>query len=388
MAKKEERFDAQKAQVEELIKRVQDKCLNEQLDPWKWYLVGHESVPMNAITKKPYKGCNAFVCGMLGVSKLITERQLDELQDKLAGWHPKMEDYYKKTKAGNIVTDKKTGEPEVDWKQYFFDRRMAFKAYKEKGGVLPKRKLYPTLDANGEQIVENGKPKMHYADKIPIVYCGSDTKKDEDGETKYDDNGNEERYWFARLYWLIDVKEIENYDFSDGTEGVERDSFTDHLEAEKVFGNYTSANKIDVLHLGSRDASSYTPSTDVVTMSRKTLYVDEPNYYQVLAHECGHSTGAKNRLNRIGVTREGVSVLNKTADIYAEEELVAEFCSIFCQQALGIEGQFNNDCAYIKSWWEHLANDPKKFARAANAGYRAFEYIFSFSEAESKENVA
>lgn len=379
--KKEERFDAQKAQVEELIKRVQDKCLNEQLDPWKWYLVGHKSAPMNAITKKPYKGCNAFVCGMLGVDKLISEKQFDELCDKLAGWNPKMEDYYLKTKAGNIVTDKKTGKPEVDWKRYFYDRRMAFKAYKDKGGTMPKRRLYPTLDENGEQVVENGKPKMHYADRIPIVYYGSDTRKDENGDVMYDDNGNEKEYWFSRLYWLIDVKEIENYDFSDPNEGKERDSFTDHLEAEKVFGNYTSANKISVLHANTMDASCYTPSVDKITMSKKTFYVDEGNYYQVLAHECGHSTGAKGRLSRVGVTNTQ-GMFGKNVDIYAEEELVAEFCSIFCQQALGIEGQFNNDCAYIKSWWEHMKNDPKKFARAANAGYRAFEYIFSFSKAQ------
>lgn len=387
MAKKEERFDAQKAQVEELIKRVQDKCLNEKLDPWKWYLVGHSVAPQNAITGRAYKGCNAFVCGMLGVSRLISEKQLDELQDKLAGWHPKMEDYYKKTKAGNIVTDKKTGEPEVDWKQYFFDRRMAFKAYNEKGGVLPKRKLYPTLDANGEQIVENGKPKMHYADKIPIVYCGSDTKKDEDGEIKYDDEGREEKYWFARLYWLIDCNEIENYDFSDGTEGQERESFTDNLKAEDVFGNYTGKNKIGVLHKDTLDASCYIPSTDKVIMSKKTMYISEGAYYQVLAHECGHSTGAKDRLNRVGVTN-CKGMFGSAVDQYAEEELVAEFCSIFCQQALGIEGQFNNDVAYIKSWWEHMKNDPKKFARAANAGYRAFEYIFSFSKANNNEEVA
>lgn len=388
MAKKEERFDAQKAQMEELIKRVEDKCLNDKLDPWKWYLVGSSVAPQNAITGRVYKGNNAFVCGMLGVSRLITERQLDELCDKLAGWKPKMEDYYKKTKAGNIVTDKRTGEPEVDWKQYFFDRRMAFKAYKEKGGVLPKRKLYPTLDENGQQVMENGKPKMHYADKIPIVYCGSDTKKDEDGEIKYDDNGNEERYWFARLYWLIDCKEIENYDFSNGADGVERESFTDNVDAENIFGNYLTANHIGLAHLDTRDASCYAKGADRIVMAKKTLYVDEPNYYQVLAHECGHSTGTEKRLNRVGITKSGVAMFGDHEDIYAEEELVAEFCSIFCQQALGIEGQFNNDCAYIKSWWEHLKNDPKKFARAANAGYRAYEYIFSFSKAESKEEVA
>ena len=386
MAKKEH-FDAQKAQVEELIKRVQDKCLNEQLDPWKWYLVGHAVAPQNAITGRIYKGCNAFVCGMLGASRLISEKQLDELCDKLAGWNPKMDDYYKRTKAGNIITDKKSGEPEVDWKKYFFDRRMAFKAYKDNGGTLPRRKLYPTLDENGQQVMENGKPKMHYADRIPIVYCGSDTKKDDDGEIKYDDNGREEKYWFARLYWLIDCNEIENYDFSDGTEGQERDSFVDHIGAEGVFGNYTSANKIEVLHKDTYTASCYMPSTDIVTMSKKTLYISEGAYYQVLAHECGHSTGAKNRLNRIGITN-CKGAFGSAVDQYAEEELVAEFCSIFCQQALGIEGQFNNDVAYIKSWWEHMKNDPKKFARAANAGYRAFEYIFSFSKAEGKEEVA
>ena len=115
MAKKteKERFDAQTAQIEELVKRVEQKCLNEQLDPWKWYLVGHQSSPMNAITKRPYKGCNAFVCGMLGVSKLISEKQLEELQNSLVGWNPKMENYYVRTKSGNIVVDKKTGEPEV-----------------------------------------------------------------------------------------------------------------------------------------------------------------------------------------------------------------------------------------------------------------------------------
>ena len=142
-------------------------------------------------------------------------------------------------------------------------------------------------------------------------------------------------------------------------------------------------------------SSSYSPGLDRIKLSEKVQYTDEGAYYQTFSHEAGHSTGASNRLNRVGVTKcEGIM---SRSDNYAEEELVAEFCSIFCMMALGIDhyddseaikaGGFENSCAYIKSWWKHLKDDPNKFSRACNAGYRAYEYIFSFSKKE-ENNVA
>lgn len=349
-AETEKKFDPQEAQILEMQKRVEEKCMSEGLSPWKWYLKHARQRPMNWVTKTPLRGTNALICGMLGVSAVITDTQLARIKDKMCNLPVDLGF----DKESNII------------------RHKAYKQWEtETGKKLPKPRLYPTLDAEGNQVMdEYGKPKFHYAGKIPIILCKPTDKKDTDGEPVLDNDGNVMKYWLRRLYWEFDVAEIEN--LTKEVEEVIDDEFLENLKAEDVANDYIEREGIKLTHSDLTDASCYSPSMDRIMMSKKSEYISADYYYQTLFHEMGHSTGHKSRLNRNGITKEGMS----TKDVYAEEELVAEFCAVFSMADLKIEGTFDNDCAYIKSWWDNLKRDPKKFARACNAGFKAKEYIF------------
>ncbi len=359
-ADRKEGFDPQREQILEMQKRVEEKCLSEGLSPWKWYLKHARVRPMNWATKVPFKGTNALICGMLGISATLTENQLTRIKDRMVGL------------PSDYATDDYCEKNKTSYRECDIIRHKRYKEWEtETGKKLPKPRLYPTLDAEGNQVIgKYGKPEMHYAPKIPIIFCVLKDLKDKEGNPVLDKDGNVKKDWLRLLHWEFDVAEIEN--LTKEVEEVIDDEFLENLKAEDVANDYIEREGISLVHSELTDASCYSPSMDRIMMSQKAEYISADYYYQTLFHEMGHSTGHKSRLNRNGITKEGMS----TKDVYAEEELVAEFCAVFSMADLKIEGTFDNDCAYIKSWWDNLKRDPKKFARACNAGFKAKEYIF------------
>ena len=94
-------------------------------------------------------------------------------------------------------------------------------------------------------------------------------------------------------------------------------------------------------------AAWYRPSEDAVTLPAKESFTEPEEYYCVLYHELGHSTGHASRLNREGVTaKHGFG-----SDPYAREELVAEMTAAFLCGRANIETiTLDNSAAYI-AWW-------------------------------------
>lgn len=99
--------------------------------------------------------------------------------------------------------------------------------------------------------------------------------------------------------------------------------------------------------------SYYSPKEDSITIPLKSQFKDGESFYGTLLHEMGHSTGASNRLNRLGTMRFGEPK-------YAKEELVAEMTSAVVSQSLGITvGIQENNAKYLKNWLSALKEEPK-----------------------------
>ena len=98
------------------------------------------------------------------------------------------------------------------------------------------------------------------------------------------------------------------------------------------------------------------------------LFPRKEEYYSVLFHEATHSTGAKNRLDRI-------RACSKRSNAYAHEELVAEIGAATLCGICGIENTIDNTAAYIQYWLNELANDSRLVVAAAGAAQKAVDYI-------------
>lgn len=120
----------------------------------------------------------------------------------------------------------------------------------------------------------------------------------------------------------------------------------------------------------------YSGSTDTIHVMPKDLFKSAEEYYGVVAHEIGHSTGAEKRLNREGITNpKGFGT-----DGYAREELVAELTSAFMQMKYGVTSKRaeENHEAYIQSWDRkigYLKKHPDEFFRVVKDAEKATEYI-------------
>lgn len=121
-----------------------------------------------------------------------------------------------------------------------------------------------------------------------------------------------------------------------------------------------------------QDVAFYRPFDDVVSVPRRENISGAHEYYSTLFHELTHSTGAAKRLNR-----EGVASLQPhgRGELYAFEELVAEFgAGMLCGRA-GITDTFENSAAYLRSWAKRIASDPTLIAKAASAAQKAVSHI-------------
>jgi antirestriction protein ArdC len=111
------------------------------------------------------------------------------------------------------------------------------------------------------------------------------------------------------------------------------------------------------------------------------LFDSSEEYYSVLFHELGHSTGHDSRLSRKGI----VEFDRYGSDQYSKEELIAEFTASMLLDSCGIEGTIENSAAYIKSWVKALKDNPEILVEASRSAQKAFDYIVGKKEALTSE---
>lgn len=136
-------------------------------------------------------------------------------------------------------------------------------------------------------------------------------------------------------------------------------------ESEQILKAYWPENKI---RYGN---PAYIPILDKIQMPNIQQFTTTEEYYSALTHELIHSTGSKERLNRIGIT-------NNKADrdnTYAYEELIAELGSIMLCTHLNLKKNLESSAAYIKGWLKLLQSDNSYIFKAASKADEAKEFI-------------
>lgn len=145
-------------------------------------------------------------------------------------------------------------------------------------------------------------------------------------------------------------------------------------EADKIITEYVEREHITFDECASNEAF-YSPSRDRVVVPMKEQYTNINEYYSTTFHELTHSTGHKNRLDRLHIGADAAF----GSETYSKEELVAEIGSASIMNLLGIETPqtFKNSAAYIKNWLSVLKNDNKFIVSASSKAEKAVNYIFS-----------
>jgi antirestriction protein ArdC len=140
-------------------------------------------------------------------------------------------------------------------------------------------------------------------------------------------------------------------------------------EAERIelADNFFFGLGADIRHGG--DRAFYSPRTDYIQMPPYESFQSAEGFYNVLAHELTHWSGAEHRLARDLKSRLGEAS-------YAAEELVAELGAAFSLAQLGISSEPRPDhAAYIASWISLLKNDSRAIFTAAGKAQQAVDWL-------------
>lgn len=108
------------------------------------------------------------------------------------------------------------------------------------------------------------------------------------------------------------------------------------------------------VELTHEDNCYYSVSKDKVWLPFPKYFKDGESFIGALNHECIHSLGSADRLNRLKA-----GAVFGSSD-YAREELCAELGAALVCSRMGITKNLKNDsAAYLKSWLEHLEKEPE-----------------------------
>ena len=169
-----------------------------------------------------------------------------------------------------------------------------------------------------------------------------------------------------------------HYEPIDGADAIDPDSYDP--TAESIIAGYVDRCKtLQVDREGVSDRAYYSPLLDQVVVPKVTQFQEIAEYYSTLFHELGHSTGHSSRLNRFTGKAAAAAFGDES---YSREELVAEITAASILTTLGMEtgNSFRNSAAYVKSWSEHIANDPMMFVSAAGKAEKAIELILGTAQ--------
>jgi antirestriction protein ArdC len=219
-----------------------------------------------------------------------------------------------------------------------------------------------------------------YADQYWLTYkqaksLGGSIKKGEKGfpvikymmfDTVDKDSGKEKSIPCIRYYTVFNIEQTEGINLSKDLLKREPLDFNPIDKCEEIVKNYIG--KPEIKHVENR--AYYSPKLDYVNMPKPERFNSCEDYYRVLFHELGHSTGHESRLDRKLTASHGFG-----SHEYSKEELVAEFCASFLSAHANIEGNLDNSASYIQSWLKVLKNDSKLVVQAASKAQKASDYI-------------
>ena len=237
--------------------------------------------------------------------------------------------------------------------------------------------------ATAKTIFDNGGHIIKGAKATPVVFWSFMIKDGKTGkirpfdDTKDDDNDKIPFLRYINVFKIgRDTTDIEEKDFSKNKDTTDiEEKFKADEQAEKIINEYVSRETIKFSNLINSNSAFYKPYTDEIVVPNKASFENESEYYSTTFHEMTHSTGAKNRLNRDGITKNDGFGNEK----YSKEELVAEMGAAMLLHVtnLDIPTTLTNNVAYIKGWLKQIKEEPKILVFAASQAEKAVKYILN-----------
>lgn len=118
-----------------------------------------------------------------------------------------------------------------------------------------------------------------------------------------------------------------------------------------------------------QDRAYYEPKADRITLPMLEQFTSPSAYAETALHEAVHSTGHESRLKRLD------STAYFGCENYAKEELVAEVGAAMLASRIGIDVEWEQHAAYVKSWLKALQDDRKLLIGAAQRASKAVDHI-------------
>ena len=174
-----------------------------------------------------------------------------------------------------------------------------------------------------------------------------------------------------RYYNVFHISQVDGVEPKEQLETSELEPIE---EAEKIKLDYINREHLKIFEKVTNKAF-YTPTFDYIEVPCKEQYQHIEEFYSTLFHEIIHSTGHKNRLDRL----ETGANAHFGSESYSKEELTAELGSAMIINILGIETEksFRNSSAYIQNWLQVLKNDNKFIVSESSRAEKAVKYILN-----------
>ena len=121
------------------------------------------------------------------------------------------------------------------------------------------------------------------------------------------------------------------------------------------------------------DRAYYRVGDDKIVLPEPSQFPTRNGYYQTALHECGHSTGHPERMNR-ETLKEGIAAGFGSPE-YAREELRAEISAMMTGERVGVGHDPQRGAAYVENWVAVLEKDPHEIHRASGDAQRISNYL-------------
>ncbi len=246
---------------------------------------------------------------------------------------------------------------------------------------------YNQIQAAGGQVRkgEKGTRVLFFKDRTERALKDEQGKvlKDKDGKTIYEEE--QRSHPICKQYTVFNVEQADGLELKPRSRQA-RPAWDAHRDAEKVI----EAAGPTVQHVAG-DRAYYRMAEDKVVLPEPSQFPTRNGYYQTALHECGHSTGHPDRMNRDRL-KEGLEKGFGSPE-YAREELRAEISAMMTGERIGVGHDPQRGAAYVKGWVEVLEKDPHEIHRAARDAQKMSNYLMDRAierevEAPVKEKTA